>query len=392
MGLPPLPLPPNYFLQPPLQPHDVDKYFRLAEVTTRDVIAAAQLDGGVVQWTPAGVVERPTMTNRVGVPPGRGACTIYKGSNPTAPPGVISYMATMELEATLAEITTLFAASTQEELHQFRRTLAQDAHEIHLLYALATPTPDFPNRLVAIRYYLMKSAVPALSRPRDYCCLESNLDFDINGKRGFARSMRSIDLACVPTFEESFNIVRGYQHGGGFVFVETDAPGVLSAVQLQQVDLKGKLPTWLIDLRIKLWCRGFHAIAQLVSESRMDEQEFLLDHEVVSKSSRRHCVVCLTKFRLVFKPPARCRKCGEVMCHKCAPLWSVRTKGGQVRRIRVCQLCSRNSHPLQSQSSSQEAVEMVMLGPEDVEDKDGGGSDELTWRQRRTHDRAVVVG
>ncbi|RQM20140.1 hypothetical protein B5M09_010825 [Aphanomyces astaci] len=297
-----------------------------------------------------------------------GGCTIYKGFDPTAPPGVMSYLVTMELEATLAQVAAMFAAYTPHELHEYRRRVAQDVIDIHQLYALATPTPDFPHRLVSIKYFLMKGAMPAITRPRDFCCL----DFEINGVRGFARAMRSIELPCVPDFEASFNIVRGYEHRGGFVFIESSTtPGVLCAAQLHQVDPKGKLPTWLVDLGMKIRCRSFHALARLVNESRMTDQAFLRDHEVVAKASRSHCALCLSRFRVLFKPPARCRKCGEVMCHQCAPLWSVRTSHGQVRRVRVCQMCCRNSQPLQS--SSRGPTEMTVvdeIGPEESEDSD----------------------
>ncbi|KAF0696201.1 Aste57867_13033 [Aphanomyces stellatus] len=323
-----IPLPPNYFLQPPLSSAEQERYFELAQDATKDLIAVTHLEKSPITWS-----RDPTDD-------GNQSYMLYKGHDVSAPPGVVTFMCTTQLDATLDEIAPLFAAYTQDDLNEYRRRIAPDALDLHQLYVLASPTRDFPNRLISIKYILMKSGAPAIVRPRDMVVLDSNLDFECNGKRGFARAMRSIALPCVPDLYDLHHIVRCYQHRGGYVFVESDVPGKVDAFQLYQVDLKGQIPTWVAALSIRTRARSFEAIDRLVQENRLSRGALLLDEsQLVAKAARSRCSLCYAKFRVLFTPKARCRKCGEVMCHKCTQLWNVRTNGA-LKRVRVCKSCS----------------------------------------------------
>ncbi|CAK4076261.1 unnamed protein product [Aphanomyces euteiches] len=324
MGSLPLPLPPNYFLQPELTYEEKNSYIQLADETTREVISSTILRGGPIAWT------RHSSD-------AKSKCSIYKGQDPTAPAGVMSYMVTMQLEATLAEVTALFAAYTQEDLNEYRRTVAPDLLEVHQLYVLATPTEQRPNRLVSIKYMVARSLAPSITHHRDWCCLDSNRDFESNGRRGFCRAMRSIDLACVPSMRETHNFVRAVAYRSGFVFLEGE-PGYINAFQLLQFDPKGNIPTWLSDIGLKVRCRSFQTMAKLISEGRLSRQKLLDDDQLVPKATRNRCQLCSTKFRPIFTPKARCRACGEVMCRQCAKHYNVK-KNGFIQRVRVCSSC-----------------------------------------------------
>ncbi|KAF0698248.1 Aste57867_11123 [Aphanomyces stellatus] len=321
---PMLPLPSNYFRCPLLEAHESEFLIQEARTNSIDVIARTKLQDGPMPW----VLDSQD-----------GEQLIYRGQDWDAPHGVQTYLGVLELKATLEEVAQLYACHTEEEIAEQRRTISKDVVDAHQLYVLAAPTPSNPRHFIGVKWAILASPAPALMKARDWVFLESHHDFDWEGRRGWARATKSIKLPFLPSLEDSLNVVRGFQLRSGFVFVETERPGFLQAMQLHQFDLRGKIPAWVVSVGIKKRCRQFLEIAKFIRENRLSQSTFLHSHELTPMALRTHCHGCHKKFRVLLTRKDHCQRCGEVFCHACSKLWAVKVDGER-HNVRICTGCT----------------------------------------------------
>ncbi|KAH9082809.1 hypothetical protein LEN26_021105 [Aphanomyces euteiches] len=186
------PLPRAHFECPPLEPDQIAQFQATAQHNCLDLIRHARLVKGPIQWTRNGHADN---------------VQIYKGVDRAAPPGTITFCAVTEVLATTDEVASLFHTNTNHAYLDYCRMFAKDIVDSQCLYSLTEPTPDAPCRSVGVKWAAFECPV-LLGRSRDFCFLESQHDFEINGKQGWVRALNFINLTCCPPLESTHQIVR----------------------------------------------------------------------------------------------------------------------------------------------------------------------------------------
>ncbi|KAF0682895.1 Aste57867_25030 [Aphanomyces stellatus] len=310
-----LPLPRDFFRRPPLTTADIDRLNAFSKQVSTDVAVQARIDSH------CGVDDDDDDDDRTGIrwhldvdEPG---LKMYMGDNPVAPPGTSTYCGVTEVLGTLDEIASHFRAESAGHMS------AKQVLDDHTLYTFATPTPDYPRHLMRARWFVVDTPVKGLGivANRDFCVLESHHDVEIDGRRGWVRSLQSIELVCCPPLTSVIGFVRGTMYRSGLVALETDRPGVLHVTQLYQFDLHLQAPLWLTKLGMRSRCRDIVNIDLFLRAARLGGT-FLADHQLVPKDLRTNCYVCHKSFCL-FLLKTHCLKCGEVVCRHCSKMWDV---------------------------------------------------------------------
>ncbi|RHZ42439.1 hypothetical protein DYB26_001709 [Aphanomyces astaci] len=314
------PLPPNFFRCPALNVDETARLLTNADDISVDLVRPRRLP---LKWT---------------LKSDESSIQIYKGEDPDAPPGVLSWLGVTEVMATIEEVVSLFRSESNDEFKEYCRMFMKDVLDGQVLYNLRRRTAENPHHSVAIRWFALESPIPGIAKSRDWCFLETQHDFELDGKQGWTRAFKSVSLSCCPDLQNSLGLVRGIHHRSGYCFLQSNRPGYLQVTQLIQADLRGKLPDVWVDLGMKRRCRTMKGMDSFLRQKRLSQGTFLHDAELVPKDSRSKCFVCQRKFGPLSKK-GQCRKCGEVVCRRCSQIWDVRIANNAVKR-RVCTACS----------------------------------------------------
>ncbi|CAK4080181.1 unnamed protein product [Aphanomyces euteiches] len=294
------PLPPNFFQSPAYAPGQTNAIMETGVEALKHLVLNARLDGsGPHKWK----LEHANRQVQIYVDGNLGRCkdTIF--------------MSVTEIHATLDEAAALHRCDTQEAYRQFIKRFNRDVIDGAILKTLAPPTEDFPRNYIGLKWFVQETPVPC--RNRDFCVVECCDDFVLNGTKGWARVLHSVDLCWVPSLYSTMGIVRGIFTACGTVFQETDRPGVLRAAQIFHVDLRGNIPRWILRIGIKKRARTMADMEAHFRVMRMQHMTILPSSELIPVSHRRRCCVCQVKFKPL-QERANCRRCGEVMCAKCS--------------------------------------------------------------------------
>ncbi|OQR97436.1 hypothetical protein ACHHYP_11569 [Achlya hypogyna] len=302
--MPKLPLPANYFEScSALTAKDEARLIQTGLQSLTDVVRAASLEGGPIQWT--------LDVDGDGV-------QIYAGVDPVAPPGVDTcYCGTIELHATLDEAAALFDVNSTAAMRAYIARFAKDFADCASLYTLAPRTDEHPHNYIGVKWLAVTLPTP-LVKDRDWCYLEVQDDFRINGVKGWARSFSSVTLPGCPPIE---GLVRATFHRAGYVFVES-RPGHLRCTHVVQADLGGALPLWIVRAGMRRRMVHLLELDQYLREQRLRVAPMLSDEQLVALAARRTCFLCIEKFSL-FVPKRQCRSCGEIVCKLCSKLWAI---------------------------------------------------------------------
>ncbi|CAK4683295.1 hypothetical protein AeMF1_004109 [Aphanomyces euteiches] len=336
-----IPVPPGFFKCPPLSEDEETVFIQQALTSFTTLLRLTRMKGGAVDWTLVEEID---------------AVKIYQGVPPQSYNDNGSlYMSSTEIQATLEEAAAVMDMSTDAKHKDFCEKFSKDVVDSASLYDLALPTPEHPRNYIGIKWVVYDMPSP-LTKNRDMCLLECCDDFVINGRRGWARSFNSVRHGACPDFQMILDLVRMEVLIGGFIFLETDRPGYLEAVQLTYVDVRGKIPVWLRNRGVKNLVKQVKSMEAFFRRKRLTQVRFLSPQELVPTTIRKKCVLCQSIF-LPFQPKKNCRKCGEVVCKKCSKHWNVAAIGEHRRVYRICHKCSSDIepgqlNPLPDQSSS----------------------------------------
>ncbi|KDO27553.1 hypothetical protein SPRG_06820 [Saprolegnia parasitica CBS 223.65] len=304
------------FESPPLEPADELHLIQTALQSLTDLVRSSRLEGGPILWSLDSDVD---------------GVRIFTGIDPLAPPNVnITLCGVMELQGTLVEAASLFELDSTEAVRQYRSRFSKDIADYASLYTLAPRTLEHPRNYIGVKWLALSMPSPIV-KDRDYCLLECQDDFTLNGVRGWARSFNSIQLPSCPPFP---GLVRATLFRAGYVFFESTMPGLLKCVHVIQTDLAGALPTWLVRTAMKRRVRNIVEIDTFLRQLRLNVSASLTDDQLVPLSMRRSCFLCGTKFS-PFVAKRQCRKCGEVVCKHCSKHWELRGTC-----VRVCHKCA----------------------------------------------------
>ncbi|RHY08528.1 hypothetical protein DYB37_008336 [Aphanomyces astaci] len=312
-----LPLPRDFFRCPPLSASDTEAFKKLSRRASTELAICARLTKGPIEWTED--VTEPGLVMYAGVD--------------SAGTDVFTYASVTDVNGTLDEVAAMFYAATASTEHS--RHPAKHILDSHRLYTVVKPSPAFPRHAIHMRWMVMETPMKGLGvvSPRDFCVLE------LDSRRGWVRSVVSVELDCCPPLDHVLGFVRGEFLRSGHVVVETDRPGVLQVTHIVQLDLKLHAPQWMLKRGVRARCRGVLAIDLLLRERRLSRSgSFLAPAELVAKDSRSTCALCHHTFGMLHHK-TNCRKCGDVVCSRCSKIWSVPLLNA-VTALRVCTSCS----------------------------------------------------
>ncbi|OQR97441.1 hypothetical protein ACHHYP_11568 [Achlya hypogyna] len=305
------PVPPTFFQCPPLTPSEVEFVTTLGRQSLADLIDVARVDGGTMHWT--------LTSDDNGV-------QLYVGGDGDEESAL--FCSVTEVLATIDEAAGLFRLDTSTAFKAYARNFAKDLLDSVSLYTLAKSTLARPHHYIGVKWIAYESPYPMVAN-RDFCYLECQDDFSLsNGKRGWARSFRSITLPCCPDLKHSLGLVRATFQRAGFVFVEANRPGYLRVIHILQMHLGGRVPRFIVRAGMKRRARAIADIDTFLRQQRLSQATCLHEYELIPVASRSKCFLCHTKFG-AFATKRNCRICGEVVCRNCAQQWDVPAARGR---------------------------------------------------------------
>lgn len=239
--------------------------------------------------------------------------------------------------ASVKEVAALFDLSTSRQMKEFAQTNRDYFFDGLVLYTLSPRTRDRPLHLVTAKWCAVQA--PSGMAPRDFCYLECQDRFmDSTGRKGWVICQHSIKLPGCDDLTRAFGLVRGSFYHSGMIVVESDRPGHVDIIHMQQLNFKQntKVPTAFLRERIAFVAR----VRIMLRNTRLNEQRYLSDLELVPKKYRSRCGVCQDSFSLLLLRKLNCRKCGEVVCAACSKEFEVTTiKFTPSMQLRICVHC-----------------------------------------------------
>ncbi|CAK4697391.1 hypothetical protein LEN26_007744 [Aphanomyces euteiches] len=305
------PLPSTFFDRPVLTDENRRDYIRLGQSSLVELIKKVRLRDGPVSWT----LDHEHQGVRV-----------YRAIDPKT--SDVIYVRVKEVPATLDEAARLNDPN-RDFCHTYHKSYFVDTHT---LYSIATPTPEHPHNNIRIKWHALDTRVFAI---RDFCTLEYQDDFVIEGVRGYGRCEMSIELPKFPDMEKAHGLIRGHLHLGGDIYLESDRPGYLTLFRHYHQDIGGVGQRVIDWVSKSTMTRDMGAVDSLFHEARIDQADCLPKHLFVPTSTRSRCAVCSERFTILSKK-RNCTRCGEVVCKNC----SIRTT---TRKFRICNLCTKDN-------------------------------------------------
>lgn len=272
---------------------------------------------------------------------------IWYGMSPEHPNAIIA-TSTLKIHATLEEVAKFFISgcsvinnTKKETLHQ-ASAATLNAKESRNLYQFLMPKENVPerkNKYIGMRWAVFEPPT-GLMKPRDYCFLEVLNDFtDKDGTRGWARAVHSIEHDTCPSFSDSYGYVRGTIYNSGYIFKESKTPGVLDVIMIEECDLKGSLPRWVLTRSLK----RLHHLGEMLNDffsfhRNSSSGENILNNVSSYNSSRKTCKVCNLTFKR-FQHVKKCKHCGQYLCKDCSYVWYSGSSPENSKKIRLCSYC-----------------------------------------------------
>ncbi|CAK4078025.1 unnamed protein product [Aphanomyces euteiches] len=320
MAPPSFPLPPGFFRCPPLSDHRRDEYIAQSRDVASECILNSRVANPDLQWK--------FVDDTKGV-------QIYQGTDLKAPPRAAIWLGVTTITASLDEIPPVNVAHDDAA---FKASKALTEKELLLdcmhLYGLSKTDLETVN----VRWLSVKFPFAALIKPRDFCYLEAQIRFTLDGRQGYVITASSVELECCPVLHDTLGLVRGFFYRTGTIYLETERPGKLQVSRLVESEFGGSMPTWVIDMAQRKRMKSMRDLDQFFQERRLSGTPFLARTDLVPKSARSKCFLCQLAFG-VFTGKTHCRKCGEVMCRTCTRAWTINISGFDVK-VKICTACT----------------------------------------------------
>ncbi|CAK4116591.1 unnamed protein product [Aphanomyces euteiches] len=324
-----LPLPANFFKTPQLTPERKSSLDKLARRNARNLVLHAQLSHGPVHWT--------LLSEH------HGFC-IYRGSEVNAASNLATYCSTIQVRGTIEEVAALFNPQTSPPTApslerivpmRFLPTVLDQA----TLLTLALPSTSQPRHYRGIHWTAFQSP-SRIAKSRDCCFLETHMDAQCDGRRGWVRATTSVEMPECPDLPQYGLVRMDFQRCGHVVFESLDRPGYLDVLYMTQVDLKGSVPDFVTELAMRRICKGLRDLHKAMSARRLLSQ----GTELILHGART-CAMCATLF-VYGADKIHCRFCNHVVCKPCSTHWVL-----PGLHVNVCKHCAqeKTSAPPSSQ-------------------------------------------
>ncbi|ETV96434.1 hypothetical protein, variant [Aphanomyces invadans] len=295
----------DVFVTPPLSAATTAELKAIAKTTATDIITRSQQAGTSSSWS-------MVFSDK--------ALRIFKFGGTSAPIGTATkflHCGQLQVRASLQDVVHLLRTDDAAHATAYKQRFCKDILATSTLYMLKPPTPTTPTSRISISWYAFRSPVKGVVMNRDAILLECHQEFTIQGRRGWVRAVRSVQLPGCPNLEITSGLVRMQNYGSGQVFLESLAdPNFLDMSYVTQVDMGVGKSEWAIDA---LRSRDFlveKAIVRRCQSLREIERYLKGDPLHVRapetarpfKALRRHCCLCDKRFRALSKKFS-CAKC-----------------------------------------------------------------------------------
>ncbi|OQS00790.1 hypothetical protein ACHHYP_02707 [Achlya hypogyna] len=216
---------------------------------------------------------------------------LFQGPTPTS---AAPFRAATTIQASFAELIALFTAATLESGQLSTKQAHDDVVDSAVLVHVAS---SLPTRRIFVRWMAVECPKPL--RNRDFCVLEVHDQVTLaSGHRAYVISQHSIRLACCPDMESTIGLVRGSIYNSGLVILETSTAGVLEVRSHVDMDMKGRVPSWLHSYMVRQRAERLRSIHLSVQSSRAKAS---FGEAFFRQWHRKH----------------NCVLCGEIFCRQC---------------------------------------------------------------------------
>ncbi|KAF0719616.1 Aste57867_910 [Aphanomyces stellatus] len=317
-------LPASFFRCPPLSPHETDAYERQALACATDVIDLALSVKDPQDWFPFWH---------------QSDLRILRGPNVGA---ACTFVAETTVCGTIDEVAVLFETDTTDHAKAYVARVGRDLDDAVSLYSWMTASSD----KMRLTWMAVKPPVQKLLSTRDCSLLECHRIFNHHdGRRGWVRAMRSVDVPGCPDLKPSLGLVRMDVLAAGHVAVQADR-GCVRLLYVVQVDTKINAGDWAVELMMQRRGRSLLDIDRFLREDRLSRMPFVPLDCLQPKHTATTCHLCAHPFgftwrKLTKQAKTHCVKCGFVHCTNCVRLWHVKdTQDGPRTSIWACSTCA----------------------------------------------------
>ncbi|CAK4689625.1 hypothetical protein AeMF1_011314 [Aphanomyces euteiches] len=317
---------------------------RLAMQTKDQLVRLARLRGGSVGWTPQFHDKQ---------------VQVFRGTtDESAPAGVQTWCAVMDVQATIEEVDVLFRGDGPSNILDTCRIFDSDVLDATSVCTLE----DTIESSMGVDWILTRSP-GVLMRPRDWCLLTYNVNSTVQGRRGWVRAYTSVETENCP--EDQGRIVRGQHLRSGYVVMESSRPGVLHVRLFMQCSLGGNMSEAAVAKTLLAKGQHLRHMDLCLRQSRLSigavVNMYILESHV-------RCQQCSKSFSL-FHPKVGCQKCSLVFCRTCCPQWQVQVLGvpTKLRACLPCSLVTSTKSRLSFDEHASRQTEMVEQPEDDVD-------------------------
>ncbi|ETV77015.1 hypothetical protein H257_08931 [Aphanomyces astaci] len=340
----------------------------MAILSARDVFATPPLTASVIDELKAQALATATLvierSQQAGTTPSwslvssDNALRIFKANDSVVSSNFL-HCGQLQVCAPLADVVELLRTDTPAHATAFKQRFGKDIMTTSTLYTLEPPTADTPNHRILISWLAFQSPMKNVVMNRDVLVLECHREFSFQGRRGWVRAGRSIQLPGCPNLEASCGLVRMQNYGSGHVLIESvDKPGFLDMSYVTEVDMQVGASEWavdafrsrdfLIEKAIARRCQSLVEIERYL-QGRINNSQAMVVYTYNSlkattsrKALRRHCCLCDKRFGPLSKKVS-CSQCPLVMCRRCDREWQLKSHAHDKSMCTSCALGSANT-------------------------------------------------
>ncbi|KAF0721255.1 hypothetical protein AaE_010114 [Aphanomyces astaci] len=384
----------------------------MAILSARDVFATPPLTASVIDELKAQALATATLvierSQQAGTTPSwslvssDNALRIFKANDSVVSSNFL-HCGQLQVCAPLADVVELLRTDTPAHATAFKQRFGKDIMTTSTLYTLEPPTADTPNHRILISWLAFQSPMKNVVMNRDVLVLEvrppknnpqgrvrsklestsyyqrpliwvllemccnfllvasrlCHREFSFQGRRGWVRAGRSIQLPGCPNLEASCGLVRMQNYGSGHVLIESvDKPGFLDMSYVTEVDMQVGASEWavdafrsrdfLIEKAIARRCQSLVEIERYLQGHINNSQAMVvytynsLKATTSRKALRRHCCLCDKRFGPLSKKVS-CSQCPLVMCRRCDREWQLKSHAHDKSMCTSCALGSANT-------------------------------------------------
>ncbi|OQR92129.1 inward rectifier K channel (IRK-C) family protein [Achlya hypogyna] len=334
-----LPLRPNYFSCPPLNPGDHAYLLAQAE----RVCYETALNALTMARTPAiKVLTSPSTKRRAQLHAGHDIIDpIHRGITGSS-----------QIKTTYAELTDFFHLTSTEKVRTYGKVVGQAIVDRATLYNLADQSMDDSSPFIYAGVQWSVIECPFLSKSlalkRDSCFLEVlsmiTLKDPSTGRerRGFVRAIHSVELQCCSSLRASHNIVRSGFVRSGHVFLETELSGLFDHYYAYVIANPGGTPHFVNQKVCERIVGQMLNIEHHFAQHRLPKLLYMAaQHPRVSYKSTdavQYCDACDAKFHLL-RPKRNCYLCRQVVCRHCIQTHTVPVGSEPKLKVSICTVC-----------------------------------------------------